>query len=108
MRQILIEHARGRNAAKRGGGQVVFALDECMDAPMMQDSTVLRVNDALQALEAYDPLKGKLIEMRFFGGMTAEESSTVLALSLPKVRNELRVAQAWLRRELEVRSLATD
>lgn len=102
MREILIEHARGRNAAKRGGGQVVLALDECMDAPLMPDSTVLRVEDALRALEVHDPLKGRLIEMRFFGGMTAEESSALLQLSLPRVRNELRVAQAWLRRELDM------
>ena len=105
MRQILIDHARSRNASKRGSGQAVFSLDEVMDSPLDGDSTVVRVDDALQALEKHDPLKGKLIEMRFFGGMTAEESATVLGLTLPKVRSELRIAQAWLKRELDNRAM---
>jgi RNA polymerase sigma-70 factor (ECF subfamily) len=104
MRQILTDHARTRNAAKRGAGQVVFSLDEFMDAPVSGDSTVVRVDDALRALEDHDPLKGQLIEMRFFGGMTAEESANVLGLPLPKVRSELRIAQAWLKRELDNRA----
>jgi RNA polymerase sigma factor (TIGR02999 family) len=104
MRQILTDHARTRNAAKRGSGQVVFSLDEFMDAPLQGDSMVVRVDDALQALEAHDPLKAQLIEMRFFGGMTAEESANVLGLALPRVRSELRIAQAWLRRELDNRA----
>ncbi len=104
MRQILTDHARTRNAAKRGSGQVVFSLDEFMDAPMASDSTVVRVDDALQALEQHDPLKGQLIEMRFFGGMTAEESANVLEMPLPRVRSELRIAQAWLKRELDHRA----
>ncbi len=101
MRQILIDHARSRNVAKRGAGQVVFSLDESMDAPLRQDETVVRVDDALRALERHDAMKGKLIEMRFFGGMTAEESAAVLGVPVQKVRSELRVAQAWLRRELD-------
>jgi RNA polymerase sigma-70 factor, ECF subfamily len=104
MRQVLTDHARTRNASKRGSGQVVFSLDESMDTPIEGDSTVIKVDDALQALEAHDPLKGQLIEMRFFGGMTAEESATVLNLPLPKVRSELRIAQAWLKRELDNRA----
>lgn len=106
MRQILTDHARGRNAAKRGSGEVVYALDEFMDAPAMEDSMVVKVDDALKALESHDALKGQLIEMRFFGGMTAEESASVLHLPLPKVRSELRIAQAWLRRELDNRAAA--
>jgi RNA polymerase sigma-70 factor (ECF subfamily) len=104
MRQILTDHARTRNASKRGSGQVMFSLDESMDTPLEGDATVIRVDDALQALEEHDPLKGKLIEMRFFGGMTAEESANVLGLTLPKVRSELRIAQAWLKRELDNRA----
>jgi RNA polymerase sigma-70 factor (ECF subfamily) len=100
MRQILIDHARGRNASKRGAGQVIFSLDESMDTPEERDSTVVRVDDALRALEQHDARKAKLIEMRFFGGMTAEESAEVLGLPTHTVRSELRVAQAWLRREL--------
>ncbi len=70
MRQVLTDHARTRNASKRGSGQVIFSLDESMDAPIEGDSTVIKVDDALRALQIYDPLKEQLIEMRFFGGMT--------------------------------------
>lgn len=105
MRQILIDHARSRNASKRGSGQVMFSLDESMDASHQSDATVIRVDDALRALEAHDALKGQLIEMRFFGGMTAEESAEMLKLPVQKVRSELRVAQAWLRRELDQQAL---
>ena len=103
MRQILIDHARTRNAAKRGGGQENFSIDECMDAPLERPSALIQVDDALQALEKHDARKAQLIEMRFFAGMTAEESAEALGLPVQKVRGELRIAQAWLRRELDNR-----
>jgi RNA polymerase sigma-70 factor, ECF subfamily len=104
MRQILIDHARTRNAAKRGGGVAPFSIDECMDAPLERSSALIAVDDALQALEVHDPGKARLIELRFFGGMTAEESAEALNLPVAKVRSELRIAQAWLKRELDQRS----
>jgi RNA polymerase sigma factor (TIGR02999 family) len=104
MRQILIDHARTRNAAKRGGGQAVFSIDECMDAPLERPSALIQVDDALQALEIHDPRKAQLIEMRFFAGMTAEESAEALSLPVQKIRAELRIAQAWLKRELDNRA----
>ena len=104
MRQILIDHARTRNAQKRGSGQSPFSLDECMDAPLERPAALIQVDDALSALEAHDRQKAQLIEMRFFGGMTAEESAEVLGLPVQKVRGELRIAQAWLKRELDNRS----
>jgi RNA polymerase sigma-70 factor, ECF subfamily len=103
MRRILIDHARVRNAHKRGGGQLTYALDDWMDPPVESPPGVVAVDDALQTLERSDPGKAKLIEMRFFGGMTAEESAGVLGLPVEKVRAELRVAQAWLRRDLDRR-----
>src|SRR5271170_3132231 len=106
MRQILIDHARSRNAAKRGAGQANFSLDEFMDAPIERPTAMVMVDDAIQALDAYDARKAKLIEMRFFGGMTAEESAEVLDLPVEKVRGELRIAQAWLKRELDKKSAA--
>jgi RNA polymerase sigma-70 factor, ECF subfamily len=106
MRQILIDHARSRAAAKRGAGQTVFSLDEFMDAPIQRPAAMIMVEDAIQALEVHDTQKAKLIEMRFFGGMTAEESAEVLGLPVEKVRGELRIAQAWLRRELDKTSIA--
>ena len=104
MRQILIDHARTRNAAKRGGGQGAFSIDECMDAPLERPSALIQVDDALHALEAHDSQKAQLIEMRFFGGMTAEESADMLGMPVAKVRAELRIAQAWLKRELDNRA----
>jgi RNA polymerase sigma-70 factor, ECF subfamily len=101
MRQILIDYARTRNAAKRGGGQAPLSLEECFDAPLERSPVLIQVDDALQALEAQDGLKAQLVEMRFFGGMTAEESGEVLGLPVQKVRSELRIAQAWLKRELD-------
>ncbi len=101
MRQILIDHARSRNAAKRGAGAPNYSLEQLGDAVAYdRPSMLIAVDDALQALEQRDPQKAKLVEMRFFGGLTAEESAQVLGLPVEKVRNELRVAQAWLHREL--------
>jgi RNA polymerase sigma-70 factor, ECF subfamily len=104
MRQILIDHARTRNAGKRGGGHAVFSIDESLDAAIERPSALIQVDDALNALAVHDTQKAKLIEMRFFGGMTAEESADVLGLPVQKVRAELRIAQAWLKRELDNRA----
>jgi RNA polymerase sigma-70 factor (ECF subfamily) len=101
MRQILIDHARLRNAEKRGGGDPVLPLDESIDVPMERPPAAIALDDALTTLEHRDSRKAKLIEMRFFGGLTAEESADVLDLPVEKVRAELRVAQAWLQRELD-------
>jgi len=101
MRQILIDHARSHNAEKRGGGEIGQLFDERQHGAIHQPPSVIAVEDALQALEARDPRKARLIEMRFFGGLTAEESAEVLDLPVEKVRAELRVAQAWLEHELD-------
>src|SRR5579871_618855 len=100
MRQILIDHARARSAGKRGGGAVNYSLEETFDTPLEQPADILTVDDALEALERQDARKARLIEMRFFGGLTAEESAEALDLPVEKVRGELRLAQAWLQREL--------
>jgi len=101
MRQILIDHARARKSGKRGGGNQKFSLDEAIDAAVERPTAMLAIDDALQALERIDPSKARLIEMRFFGGLTADESAQVLELPVEKVRAQLRVAQAWLQRELD-------
>jgi RNA polymerase sigma factor (TIGR02999 family) len=107
MRQILIDHARIRDAEKRGGGQSMCVLEEWMDPPVERAPSLIAVDDAIQALERSDAGKARLIEMRFFGGLTAEESADVLQLPVEKVRAELRVAQAWLKRELQRRQNQT-
>jgi len=101
MRQILIDHARKKFAAKRGGSQPKYSLDEACDAAIEKPSLMIDLDDALKALEAHDALKARLIEMRFFGGLTAEESADVLEMPVNDVRRGLRIAQAWLQRELD-------
>jgi RNA polymerase sigma-70 factor (ECF subfamily) len=100
MRQILIDHARTKYAQKRGGRQEKLSLDEAHDACMEKPAIMIRVDDALNQLARQDAGKARLVEMRFFGGLTAEESAQVLAVPVNVVRRELRVAQAWLQREL--------
>ena len=101
MRQILVDHARSRDAGKRGSGQTIFSLDESMDAAAERPVALIAVDDALGELERLDARKARLVEMRFFGGLTAEESAHVLQLPVEKIRAELRMAQAWLQRELD-------
>ncbi len=101
MRQILIDHARMKHAAKRGGGQQKYSIDEACDAAFVRPSVMIELDDAINALERQDARKARLVEMRFFGGLTAEESADVLQLPVNTVRRELRVAQAWLQRELD-------
>jgi RNA polymerase sigma-70 factor, ECF subfamily len=101
MRQVLIDHARIRSAGKRGGGQPNFSLDEARDASAEQPLPIIAMEDALQSLEQRDAAKAKLIEMRFFGGLTLEEMVEVTGLPADKVRAELRIAQAWLNRQFD-------
>jgi RNA polymerase sigma factor (TIGR02999 family) len=101
MRQILIDHARTKYAQKRGGRQEKLSIDEARDACMEKPAIMVRIDDALNELARHDPRKARLIEMRFFGGLTAEESAAALDLPVNVVRRDLRVAQAWLQRELD-------
>lgn len=100
MRQILIDHARTKYAQKRGGRREKLSLDEARDPCTERSGIMIRVDDALNQLARHDARKAQLIEMRFFGGMTAEESAEMLGLAVSAVRRDLRVAQAWLQREL--------
>jgi RNA polymerase sigma-70 factor (ECF subfamily) len=101
MRQILIDHARTKRAAKRDGGRAKLSIDDACNAVIERPSILIEVDDALSALAQQDAQKARLIEMRFFGGLTAEESAEVLQIPVHQVRNQLRVAQAWLQRELD-------
>lgn len=100
MRQILIDHARAKYAQKRGGRQENVSLDEAQHTCMEKPAIMIRIDDALNHLAQQDERKARLIEMRFFGGLTAEESAAVLDLPVQVVRRELRVGQAWLQREI--------
>jgi RNA polymerase sigma factor (TIGR02999 family) len=99
MRQVLVDTARARTAEKRLAAEEV-ALADIPDWGPQPNRTLLAMDDALQRLEKVDSLKGQLIEMRYFGGMTAEEASVVVSKPVHIVRRELRLAQAWLRQEL--------
>src|SRR5882724_3332559 len=99
MRQILVDLARARATEKRSALQEV-QLAEIPDLGGQPDESLLVMDEALERLARTDPLKVQLIEMRYFGGMTAEESATVLSLSVHVVRRELRLAQALLHKEM--------
>jgi RNA polymerase sigma factor (TIGR02999 family) len=101
MRQVLVDTARCVGAEKRGAA-LEIALPELPDSSPQPNRSLLALDDALQELEKKDALKGELIQMRFFGGMTAEESSAALSIPVNVVRRELRLACAWLRKEMTV------
>jgi RNA polymerase sigma factor (TIGR02999 family) len=101
MRQILVDHARTVKASKRGGEQQRVSLD---DAPPVftQDDVagLLILDDALRRLAAFDERRARVVEMRAFGGMSVEDTALALGVSEPTVKRDMRLAQAWLRREL--------
>jgi RNA polymerase sigma-70 factor (ECF subfamily) len=99
MRQVLVDMARAKATEKRAAAQEV-ALADVRDCGPQPDRSLLALEDALQGLAREDPRKGQLIEMRYFGGMTAEESSTALSVPVNVVRRELLLAQVWLRKEM--------
>jgi RNA polymerase sigma factor (TIGR02999 family) len=100
MRQILVDHARARQAGKRGAGLKV-TFEQRFDFAPEKDRIVMALDDALKTLAREDGEKARLVEMRFFGGMTSEEIAECLEIPVHIVRRELRAAQAWLRREIE-------
>jgi RNA polymerase sigma factor (TIGR02999 family) len=90
MRQILVDHARTRNAGKRGGGEAKISLDSVAEASETHPEAFLDLDIALRKLEEKDPRKARVIEMRFFGGLTAEESAGLLEVSVETIRRDLR------------------
>jgi RNA polymerase sigma factor (TIGR02999 family) len=100
MRQILVDHARTRNAGKRGGGEEKVPLDSVAASSDLRPDAFLDLDRALRKLEERDPRKARVIEMRFFGGLTAEETAELLEVSVETVRRDLRLGQAWLQRDL--------
>lgn len=102
MRSILVDHARARNAAKRGGGagQLTLTDLEASDGFEVGEIGVLDLDEAITRLTELDPRKGSLVELRYFGGLSIEETGKVLGISPATVKREWRTARAWLRREL--------
>jgi RNA polymerase sigma factor (TIGR02999 family) len=100
MRQVLVDHARRHRSAKRGDGAPVLPLDEGMSFAASKSNEVIALDDALTALAAVDPRKAKVIELRYFGGFSVEETAQALDISVATVGREQRLAEAWLHREL--------
>jgi len=100
MRQILVEHARARDAEKRGGERHRITLDESIAATGGQEVDVLAIHEALERLAAVDAQHARLVELRFFGGLTNEEAAEALGVSVATVKRSWAVARAWLFREL--------
>ncbi len=100
MRRLLVDHARGRQRDKRGGGQVKVSLDEGLDVTAHADADVLAVDAALTRLEELDAQQAKIVELRFFGGLTVEQVAQQLGMSKRAVEAEWTMIAAWLRREL--------
>ena len=100
MRRILIDHARHHRYAKRGGGALQVSLDETTAVTAACAEELLAINEAVEKLAAMDARKGRLVELRFFGGLTEEETAEVMSISVPTVQREWRAAKAWLQRLL--------
>lgn len=102
IRRILVEYARRRAAGKRGGRDAVrVPLDPELTVSHPRDVAVVAIDDALHALSSVDPQQSRIVELRFFGGLTVEETADVLNISPRTVKRDWRMAKAWLQRELE-------
>ena len=100
MRSLLIDRARARLAKKRGGGAHQVEFDEALSASPSRDENLLALNEALERLASVDERKSRIVEMRYFGGMSVEETALVLELSPITIKREWLKARAWLFREL--------
>ncbi|MEP7363975.1 MAG: sigma-70 family RNA polymerase sigma factor [Acidobacteriota bacterium] len=100
IRRILVDHARAHKAEKRGGGAGVLSLDEAIGVPEKRDIEILSLNDALTQLSELDPQQGRIVELRFFTGLSIEETAEVVGVSPATVKREWAAARAWLFREI--------
>ena len=100
MRRILVDHARRRDAEKRGGAQVLLTLDEGLAWTNEPDVDLLAIDEALDRLAVIDEQQARVVELRFFSGLTVEETATALGISPKTVKRDWSVARAWLKREI--------
>lgn len=105
MRRILVDHARHHAYAKRGGGAMTLALDDAVATPQRKEIDLVALDDALDSLAKLDERQSRMVELRFFGGLSIEETSEVLGISAPTVKREWASARAWLYREISRGSL---
>ena len=100
MRRILVDHVRARHAQKRGGETAPVRLDEALVVSSEPAHDFVALDDALDALAKFDSRKSRVVELRFFGGLTVEETASVLKVSPSTVRADWQLARAWLQREM--------
>jgi RNA polymerase sigma factor (TIGR02999 family) len=100
MRQVLVEHARKHNAEKRGGGRVAVTLEHYKGASSTPDVDIIAVHEALERLSRFDAQQARIVELRFFGGLSIEEAAKTLGVGHATVEREWAMARAWLRNEL--------
>lgn len=103
MRRILVDYARARHVQKRGGGARHVALDEALEVSDARAAEVVALDEALESLAVFDPRKSQLVELRFFGGLSIEETAEVLGVSPGTVMRDWTLAKAWLQREINKR-----
>ena len=101
MRRVLVDHARARGYQKRGGGAQRVTLTDALVIASEPSLHLIDLDRALEALDAVDPRKAKVVELRFFGGLSVEETANVLHLSTDTIKRDWRLAKLWLLRELE-------
>lgn len=100
MRRVLVDYARNRDRAKRGGEAIQVSFVEALDKPADHNTDLLALEDVLRQLEQIDPRKSQIVEMRFFAGLSLEETAVALNVSVATVRRDWSLARAWLSREL--------
>jgi RNA polymerase sigma factor (TIGR02999 family) len=101
MRRILVDAARARAADKRGGAAVRVEINESIDGMPLQHGQMIRLDDAMEALARFDARKAQVVELRFFGGLSVQETAEVLKISDQSVMRDWKLARSWLARELE-------
>jgi len=106
MRRILVDHARGHKAAKRGAGAELLELNEAVAQAQKQSIDLLGLDEALDTLEKMDPQQSRIIELRFFGGLSIEETAEVLGISSATVKRDFAAARAWLYRAVTTRGVS--
>lgn len=100
IRGILVDYARARKSEKRGGGAFCLALDEAIDIPGRRDLDLMELDQALKLLAELDQRQSQIVELRYFGGLSIEETAEFLKLSTATVKRDWSVAKAWIRREI--------
>ena len=100
MRRILVDHAREKHSQKRGGGLTRLSLDEAVSFPRQREVDLVVLDDALESLSLLDTRQSKIVEMRFFGGLTIEETAEALNVSPATVKREWTIAKAWLHKRI--------